>query len=74
MHMTMRYWIVKKVRKPVEYEELDKPVDLVIHTKSPEKWMLIDRETGQTFQGNANGKWDRLDLVRSNSITHSLNK
>lgn len=42
------------------YPELDKPVDLTIHTKSPQKWMLVDRETGQTYEGNAKGAWDKL--------------
>ena len=57
----MKCWTLKKMRKSFEYEELNKPVDLVVHTKSPSKWLLIDRETGQTFQGSKNGKWDRLD-------------
>jgi len=36
-------------------------VDLVVHTKSPEKWLLIDRETGQTYQGSLSGNWDKMD-------------
>jgi len=51
------------MRKSFEYEDLFSPVDLVVHTKSPNKWLLIDRETGQTFQGSKSGKWDRLDPV-----------
>jgi len=50
-------------RKNHDYKEEDQAVDLLIHTKSPEKWLLIDRETGQVYQGNANGYWDRLDPV-----------
>jgi hypothetical protein len=46
-----------------EYTSLDKAVDLNVHTKSPTKWILIDRETGQTYQGNDKGCWDRLDPV-----------
>jgi hypothetical protein len=42
------------------YPELEKPVDLVVHTKSPQKWLLIDRETGQAYEGNKTGAWDRL--------------
>lgn len=42
------------------YEELNEPVDLVVHTKSPEKWLLIDRETGQIYVGNDKGAWDKL--------------
>ena len=44
-----------------KFEELSEPVDIIIHTKSPTKWLLIDRETGQIFQGNQNGHWDRFD-------------
>lgn len=44
-----------------KFEELDTPIDLIIHTKSPTKWLLIDRETGQIFQGSDKGHWDRLD-------------
>ena len=46
-----------------EYTSLNEAVDLNVHTKSPTKWILIDRETGQTYQGNDNGCWDRLDPV-----------
>jgi hypothetical protein len=30
---------------------------------SPTKWILMDRETGQIYQGNPGGYWDRLDPV-----------
>ena len=42
------------------YPELEKPVDLVVCTKSPQKWLLVDRETGQSYVGNAQGHWDKL--------------
>jgi hypothetical protein len=51
------------MRKSHEYPEIESSVDLIIHTKSPEKWLLVDRETGQVYQGNPNGYWDRLDPV-----------
>jgi hypothetical protein len=46
-----------------EYNSLGEAVDLKVHTKSPTKWILVDRETGETYQGNDNGSWDRLDPV-----------
>jgi hypothetical protein len=55
------------VRKQKEFKELINPIDLVVHTKSPEKWMLIDKETGEIYQGNAGGYWDRLDPVIKNN-------
>ena len=51
------------MRTNKDYEELVKPIDLVVHTKCPEKWMLIDKETGEIYQGNVGGYWDRLDPV-----------
>lgn len=51
------------MRQHKEYEDLDSAIDLVIHTKSPNKWLLIDRESGEVYQGNAKGFWDRLDPV-----------
>ena len=54
------------MRSHHEYEDLDSPIDLVIHTKSPTKWLLVDRETGVVYQGNPKGSWDRLDPVIKN--------
>jgi len=56
------------MRKQKKFEELDNPVNLIVHTKSPEKWMLLDRETGETYQGNIGGHWDRLDPVIKNKL------
>jgi len=44
-----------------QYKVFNEPVKLLVNTKRPEKWLLIDRETGQVYQGNPNGYWDRLD-------------
>ena len=45
-------------------KELEDPVDLIVHTKCPEIWLLIDLETGQRYQGeklpNIYGKWKRI--------------
>ena len=60
------------MRKQKEFEELAEPIDLVIHTKSPEKWMLLDKETGEIYQGNSGGHWDRLDPVIKNN--HNFTK
>ena len=51
------------MKKIKEFEEFDKPTDLVVHTKCPEKWLLIDRETGEIYQGSSAGHWNRLDPV-----------
>jgi hypothetical protein len=44
-----------------QYKVFNEPIELLVNTKRPEKWLLIDRETGQVYQGNPNGYWDRLD-------------
>lgn len=33
----------------VEFEELEKPVDLIISTKVPSKWLFVDLETGDIW-------------------------
>lgn len=51
------------LREQKLFDTFDSPVALTVKTKSPEKWLLIDRETGQIFQGSPRGYWDRLDPV-----------
>jgi len=45
-------------------EDYQDPIDLTIHSKCPEKWLLIDLETGQMYRGMKEpdhyGKWRRL--------------
>lgn len=44
--------------------ELEFPIDLVIHTKAPGKWKIVDMETGQEYIGaaepNPYGFWIRV--------------
>ena len=54
------------MKKIKNFKEFDSPINLIVHTKCPEKWLLIDRETGETYQGNVGGYWDRLDPVIKN--------
>ena len=35
-------------------EELDNPVQLIIKTKCPTKWIIEDLETGQRYRANGN--------------------
>jgi hypothetical protein len=35
-------------------ESFDYPIDLIIHTKAPGKWKIIDMETGEEYYGSAN--------------------
>lgn len=45
------------------FQEEESDVVLQIRTLSPTKWLLVDRETGQVYQGSPKGYWDRLDPV-----------
>jgi hypothetical protein len=40
------------------------PIDLIVHTKAPSKWKLVDMETGQEYVGslelNKYGHWIRI--------------
>lgn len=34
-------------------ESFEKPIDLIIHTKCPSKWKIIDMETGEEYIGSS---------------------
>ena len=57
----------EEMRESKKFEELEEVVKLTVRTKSPEKYLLIDRETGNIFVGNSMGFWDRLDQVTRDS-------
>lgn len=52
-----KIWEYKiKVRKLLDGSEVEDfyfPIDLIIHTKAPAKWKIIDMETGQEYIGDA---------------------
>ena len=48
-------------RDPLKFKEEDQDVILTVRTLAPTKWILLDRETGQIYQGSPKGHWDRLD-------------
>ncbi len=55
------------MREQKKFEELEEPLKLIVRTRSPEKYLLVDRETGDMFIGNSMGFWDRLDTVTRDS-------
>lgn len=65
----MLYFLLKKkeskIRKGRDIEESSRLIILDIKTRCPSKWILVDTETGQTYKGNPDGYWDRLDPVES---------
>ncbi len=48
------------MRESFEFPEENEDVILTVRTLSPTKWLLIDRETGQVYQGSPKGHWDKL--------------
>jgi len=42
----------RKLLDGSEVDSFEKPVELIIHTKAPGKWKLIDLETGQEYLGS----------------------
>ena len=50
-------------RDRFSFKEEDSDVTLTVRTLAPTKWLLMDRETGQMYQGSPRGYWDRLDPV-----------
>lgn len=52
--------MTRKLLDGKEVEELEDPVELKIITRCPQKYKLIDMETGQEYIGNLpeDTKWD----------------
>lgn len=49
------------------YPERKSATIMTVYTKSPRKWLLVDRETGEVYEGNEYGSWDRM--IQDPSIT-----
>ena len=43
---------MRKLLNGAEVPESDTPMDLIVHTKAPGKWKLVDMETGQEYIGS----------------------
>ena len=41
----------RQLKDGVQVYELENPVELIVKTKAPMKWLLIDRETGEQYIG-----------------------
>ena len=51
-------------RKSFDFPESEKIVLLNVETFCPSKWLLIDKETGQMYQGNEGGYWDKIEVKK----------
>lgn len=50
--------------------ELDQPVTLEVYTKCPQKWMLIDLQTGERYIGHSDpdagpSDWKKVETCRT---------
>lgn len=54
-------------RSAIEFAELQQSVVVTLKTKCPEKYLLVDRQTGDVFVAKETGEWE---LVRSGPHRH----
>jgi hypothetical protein len=55
----------RKLQNGKEVVELDHPITLKVYTKCPEKWILVDKETGEMYTGfSSEGSlnWKKLGI------------
>jgi hypothetical protein len=45
------------------FDRLKSAINLTVKTRCPEKYLLVDRETGDMFIGDPAGHWNRLEPV-----------
>ena len=55
----------RKLLDGSEVNDYDYPIDLILHTKAPGKWKLIDLETGQEYVGSDMSHDTFAELLRS---------
>jgi len=55
-------------RNSFTFNEEEESIVLTVKTLSPTKWLLIDRETGQIYQGNPGGFWDKLKTMEKGNL------
>ena len=58
----------RKLKDGTVAKELKEATTLTVYTKCPEKWMLVDKETGEVYAGHStNGKnsWKKIDQWNS---------
>ena len=56
---------MRKLLNGKEVESFEYPIDLIIHTKAPAKWKIIDMETGQEYIGSDIAHETFAEILRS---------
>jgi hypothetical protein len=62
--------MTRKLVDGTTVKELKEPTTLTVYTKCPQKWMLVDKETGEVYIGNiTKGKnsWKKIDQWSGNN-------
>jgi hypothetical protein len=57
----------RKLLDGTEATELDTAVFMIVKTKCPEKWRLIDDETGEEYRGHLRRDEDELHWKKLNN-------
>jgi hypothetical protein len=55
------------MREQKRFDRLESAISLSVKTRCPEKYLLVDRETGDMFVGDPAGHWNRLEPVARDS-------
>lgn len=55
-----------------QYNETKKAVDLIVHTKCPTKWELIDNETGEVYCGKESSLDNNLHWEKQTKTTSKV--
>ena len=70
--------MTRKLVTGEEAKELAQPTELLIHTKCPSKWLLIDMETGEAYRGAPvpfiNHMWDRSEDIKFQIVPKTKEK
>jgi len=59
---------MRKLQDGSEVQELTEPKILTVKTKCPEKWLLVDLETGERYTGYSSDgtkDWKKVDTCRT---------
>ena len=56
----------RKLQNDVYVDELDEPITLTVYTRCPEKYMLVDMETGQKYIGRITKGKSSWKKIKSN--------
>ena len=64
--------IKRKLLDGSEVDDYDYPIDLILHTRAPAKWKLIDLETGQEYLGSEISHETFGELLRSKVATAKI--